>query len=961
MPKKIPFLFLLLSGLMLSVATRATHLRAGEITIQRVSCSSLSFEITITVYIDTETGVQFGGPEDWLDFGDGTRLLIPMQATRPRPDLGQNMGMVTYTVNHVYPAPGVYLVSYSEPNRNNHIVNLNNGNSDQILFVVQTEFLVDPSLSCNKYLPVLGAPPIDRACVGVAFFHNPAASDLDGGDSLSYELVVPMFGRETPVVSYRDPTDRKFYLDYENGNETKNGIPSFSINPSTGDLKWDAPGAAGEYNIAFRIIEWAKDRFGNWHRIGYVTRDMQIIVEDCNNDRPDLIIPNDTCVVAGTTLRETIFGTDPEDQPVIIEVFSEALRVLVSPATFNPRPPKFQPSSPAARLEFEWRTSCEHVRDQYYQVVFKITDNPPRGPRLVTFKTWRIKVVAPPPNWRDARPDPGKRTATLQWDEYICGNASQMQVWRKIEGDPYIPSHCETGMPDLGYSLVATVGLKDPDTSQPVTRFTDTNNGKGLAPGAAYCYRLVAVFPLPMGGESYVSRDICLTPIFADAPVITNVTVEKTHPENGAVRVNWYAPFEIDRSQFPGPYEYAVYRANGFDGNDAIRITPESRIRDTTFVDDGIDTEGGIFNYRIVLYSNTVSDPASWMPVDTSAVASSVRLEPRVLPDRVALTWNADVPWLNTSDRFPYHLVFRGTSDDPQNFILIDSVKSSGGFAYNDRGQYNSMPLDKTQKYCYRVLTRGVYGNAAIREPLENFSQVVCVVPDADGKPCAPSLSLNTIDCDALFATSQCLVRDFSNRIHWQVACESQVHSFRVYASSSPDGDFTLIADKVKGDSYVDRNLSSFARCYKVTSVDGQGIESEFSEIVCNDNCPYFALPNVFTPNGDDCNEYFSAYGPFNPLNQHAPESCVPGYDNYAQCERFVKKVNFQVFNRWGKEVYTFRSGGERSIYINWEGRDNDGQWLSTGIYYYVANVTFDVLDPGKQQQTLKGWVQLVR
>ena len=79
------------------------------------------------------------------------------------------------------------------------------------------------------------------------------------------------------------------------------------------------------------------------------------------------------------------------------------------------------------------------------------------------------------------------------------------------------------------------------------------------------------------------------------------------------------------------------------------------------------------------------------------------------------------------------------------------------------------------------------------------------------------------------------------------------------------------------------------------------------------------------------------------------------------RCARFVLKVDLKIFNRWGKEVYRYTSGGERSIYIDWNGRDNDGRELSTGIYYYSANVTFDMVDPAKQNKTIKGWVHLVR
>lgn len=557
-----------------------------------------------------------------------------------------------------------------------------------------------------------------------------------------------------------------------------------------------------------------------------------------------------------------------------------------------------------------------------------------------------------------------KRSATLQWDNYICEKANRIEIWRKIDGSDFVPGNCETGMPaSLGYDLISTIQLRDSLTNQKVNRFTDTNGGVGLAPGAVYCYRLVALFPNPKGGESYVSTDTCLAPILADAPVITHVSVEKTDAAEGAIRISWYSPFEINRNQFPGPYQYAVYRADGFHGSQYQLVTPMHRIADTTFVDKGIDTQNDIFNYRIVLYSNTATDRSTWVPIDTSARASSVRLEASAFPDRISLSWKAEVPWSNKSEKYPYHLIFRGRDNDGQeNFILIDSVHIALNEArYVDTGLYKDIPLDNDGTYCYRILTRGTYGNSDIKEPLENFSQIICIKLDDDARPCAPEVSLTNANCDEIFASAQCMVKEFSNRIDWHTDCEEEVRSYRIYAAAGPDREFILLADNIKDTYFIDKSLSSFARCYKIKAIDAQGVESEWSEIVCNDNCPYFELPNIFTPNGDGCNEYFSAYGPFNPMKQNAPESCVFGNENFYKCIRFVDKVFFRVFNRWGKEVYNYRSSGEDSTYINWDGKDNDGQWLSSGVYYYIVNVEFDTLDESKKHQMLKGWIQLMR
>src|SRR5258708_1390201 len=111
---------LILAGLLIfaaSFSVKATHLRAGEITITRESCTSLTFTITITVYTNTGSIVRFGGGV--LDFGDGSEPFItPTIENTQRPDLGPNIGTVSFSTKHTYSGPGRYVISYLEPNRN---------------------------------------------------------------------------------------------------------------------------------------------------------------------------------------------------------------------------------------------------------------------------------------------------------------------------------------------------------------------------------------------------------------------------------------------------------------------------------------------------------------------------------------------------------------------------------------------------------------------------------------------------------------------------------------------------------------------------------------------------------------------------------------------------------------------------------------------------------------------------
>ena len=251
--------------------SKATHLRAGDITVERLNCSSREVRITVTVYTNTGSTVRFGGEQDVLNFGDGTWELVPETENTPRPDLDAEGSVATarYITYHTYPSNGTFIISYREPNRNEGVLNMDI--SVNTTFYLETTFKLDAFLGCNN-TPTLQVPPIDHACPGVQWTHNPGAVDLDG-DSISYMMVVPFSDRRTEVVNYKDPNDPKFYNNYNTANEDGTGPPTFWIHPSEGTIYWDAPGAVGEYNIAFHIIEWRK-RNGVWTQMGYVRRDM---------------------------------------------------------------------------------------------------------------------------------------------------------------------------------------------------------------------------------------------------------------------------------------------------------------------------------------------------------------------------------------------------------------------------------------------------------------------------------------------------------------------------------------------------------------------------------------------------------------------------------------------------------------------------------------------------------------
>ena len=932
-------------------AVNASHIRAGEVIARRISNLTFEYEFTFIGYRDTDTGIDFGGGN--FDFGDGTVISGDFDVLETQ--ITANIVRAEFTLVHTYQAPNSYIVSYSEDNRNGGISNMEN--SLNTPFYTETLIIIDPFFGVNN-TPVLTVPPIDEGIPGARFIHNAGAFDIDG-DSLAYYLVIPKMEKNSEVVLYRPLNHPEFYANFGQGSEELTP-PTLDLDAAYGDLVWDAPGdifnlessdcpngvsECAEYNVAFRIEEW-RQIGGKWYRLGYVTRDMQIIVYEGDNEKPELEIPNPICVTAGDQVLQAIVGRDSDGHQVKIEAFGGPFEIN-SPATYespNSLPATFQDTP--GKLNFEWNTFCGHIRERAYEVQFKVADNPIEsnikvGPTLTEFGTWEITIVGPAPQGLALVPKSG-RSIELAWDNYVCSNANEIEIWRRVGDFGLRIDDCEVGMPPYsGYSLIAKIPASE-------TTFIDER----LAPGANYCYRIVAQFPNPGRGTSYISKEVCLS-LETDAPVITHVDVLETS-EDGRIKIDWTPPYEIDATTFPSPYTYSLYRAAGFYLNDEVLVA--EKISDTLFVDQlNLNTTGYAYAYRIALFD------ANNVFVDSSAVASSVQLNANPLLSAVELSWQANVPWSNNILAYPYHYIYRDrvNTSDPDLMILIDSVKiSENGFEYLDDGRFNNTVLDDELIYCYALTTYGGYDNPILPTPLVNNSQVVCAQPNDNIAPCAPlgvSVS-NPYDCESGNDTADCLEMTYENMISWvvneSIQCDDDVIYFRVYFSpTSLEQDFYLLDSTIET-SYQHLILNSFKGCYRITAVDRSLNESDFSNTSCIDNCPQFKLPNAFSPNGDGFNDTFT------PLYNTGKSNL--GFEN-SNCPRFILGVSFKVFDRTGKEVFDLQYEKEPSIFIHWDGKNNAGSPLAAGVYFYVSEVTFDVLPSGQQQKTYKGWIQLLK
>ncbi len=927
------YLFTILILFGFSVETNATHIRAGEITARRLGCNGFAYEFTLTAYRDTGSDILFGN--GIFNFGDGESISLNPEGFFRKEIIDDEVELVQFKLQHTYPGNGSYTVSYEEDFRNAGIVNMTN--SVSVPFFVETTIRLDPFFGCND-TPVFLIPPIDKGAVGLLFFHNPGAFDING-DSIAFKTTIPQSTRNTDVPNYRFPN-----VAGGGQNEQQTGPATYTLDQILGDVIWDAPGLQGEYNIAFIAEEWRKIA-GEWRFLGSVTRDMQIIIAETDNDPPELEIPMDTCVEAGTLLEAEIIAIDPNPESMVrIEAFGGPF-TLEPAATLTPTPAVFEPSPTSAT--FSWQTSCDHIREDPYQVRFKATDNGP-GIRLTKFETWNVTVVPPAPKNVVAESRP-QRSIEITWDEYNCGLAEVIQVYRRVDSYDFTPENCEIGIPENGgYELIGAAPVSQ-------NSFLDNNAGRGLAFGATYCYRLVAVFELPTGGVSYASEEVCQQ-IAATGPIITNTSITNTDSSNGEVIVSWLPPFEIDTAIYPPPYKYQLLR--GVNGSfEPIAVVED----DTTYTDSGINTEEEIISYRLELYLLNQAVEEDNL-IEISATASTVRLSSVSLFEAIQLNWTATVPWSNTNQEFPYHYIYRNkvNENDTNEFVLIDSVDvTQYGFQYTDSGSFNNVNLSNDEQYCYYIITSGGYGNDNIFEPLLNNSQELCAMPDDQIDPCPPfevDFDLGSLDeCLEFLADKDCGFDDFENTLFWDAtvvdSCDIDVSYYEIFYTNTLDGDFNLVGTTTET-TFTHKELQEYAGCYKIRAVDQSENRSAFSETFCKENCPNIAFPNVITPNNDGVNDVFTPYYP------GATDLATIPFD---KCPRFLENVTFKVYNRYGKQVYDYKSGGENSVYIEWDGTNFNGEELPSSTYYFEARVTFDMLRPENKEKLFKGWVEIIR
>lgn len=814
-------LLLLLLAIFSWSAVFATHNRAGEITYRCPDPvnAPYTFEITVTTY--TKASSQADRCDLTVFFGDGDSAIFlrnngiqDANQCSPPATIGQPIGFLldtkynTYVGYHTYPGPGSYWISMLDPNRNAGIENI--PNSVNVPFYIRTLLVINPFMGVNNS-PVLVNPPIDFACEGQCFVHNPGAVDADG-DSIAYELVASLGDQGQPVPGYTTPPT--------------NGGGTNSLDPYTGDYVWCSPGPGTqgtEWNIAILIKEYRKVN-NQYYLIGSVLRDMQITVKQCNNQAPVIANINDTCVIAGDTVSFAVTASDVNTGQTV------SLTATGGPFLSSPQATFTSVTANPATGNFTWTPGCNQIRVQPYQVTFKAEDSDNSTP-LVDYETVQIRVVGPPP--ANVTANPQGTSILLDWDASACSTGvTGYLVYRRESCDPWTLDPCQTGVPaSLGYELIGT-------TAYDVTDFTDNNNGQGLIHGVDYSYIIVAVYS--DGSQSIASAQTCAQ-LVRDVPIITHVSVTTTSTSNGAIMVKWVKPLvgstDLDTIANPGPYRFELLRATGFTG--ALSFAPVANftspyfatLDDTMYIDTLFNTLDSPYTYKINFYYTVNGNE---ILLGSTHTASSVYLSLTPADNVLALSWEEHVPWQN----YKYH-VYKETS--PNVFTLL---------ATTTLNMYIDDSLVNGATYCYRILAEGQYSDTSIVSPLFNWSEIKCGQPQDLTPPCAPNLVVQA-DCNA--------GQDMLTWNNPNNSCSDDVVQYNIYYTPVQGGTYQLLTTitDATDTNYLFVNPGSIAGCFKVTALDTFMNESPFSVEFCIDNCPIYELPNVFTPDGDNINDLF--------------------------------------------------------------------------------------------------------
>lgn len=210
-------------------------------------------------------------------------------------------------------------------------------------------------------------------------------------------------------------------------------------------------------------------------------------------------------------------------------------------------------------------------------------------------------------------------------------------------------------------------------------------------------------------------------------------------------------------------------------------------------------------------------------------------------------------------------------------------VSGSGPFTYYWDGDTSSLDISGVSSGSYDLLVEDSFGCS---------TSVLDILVTENGFPQA-NISYSPSE---IFAGDTVVFIDESNG--------------NIISSTFTLSDGTLVNDTMALEVYGDRGVYDI--CLLVENSFGC-FDSTCIEITVSPVFIDLVIPNIFTPNQDGINDYFS----------------IEGVENY---------YSIQIYNRWGQIVFS-----ENPYITPWDGMAGNGKPLSEGTYYYILEYVGDI------------------
>ncbi len=462
--------------------------------------------------------------------------------------------------------------------------------------------------------------------------------------------------------------------------------------------------------------------------------------------------------------------------------------------------------------------------------------------------------------------------------------------------------------------------------------YHDNDNSASLTPGDVIDYTIT----IHNSGQGQATNVVYADNIPANTELVTNsITTTKgsiTSTDPVTIEIGTMAPDETVTIEFSVQVTQSALQIEnqGLVSNDDTPDEPTDDPDTTTEDDPTITIPRDVIDSRLVLIENVYNEPnpgEGRLVLKVEAHSRNGSTIPISIYDP-SIELDSILPTLTSQSDVTFSNIFFGSSYDdrytPTPHYDETSQRIHLGWEYNSSGSRQS--LDGTWTTIVRITI--LYTMAAeegfIRWDDQAGYQVTDQVDDDVTGELIDSIELQNIPYPIELSSFTATVNGVNVLLQWTTQSESNNLGFRLYRSETREGIYHEITSQIivgAGDSdqehhyeFTDQDVESGKTYfYKLADVSFDGKVTQHNVIEVN-----IGLPSEFSLEQNYPN-------PFNPETTIRFSLTESGY------------VTLSIFNIKGQRVRTLVSNptntGIHSVV--WDGRDDQGQILPSGVYIY--------------------------